>query len=414
MSVINKMLRDLDARRAGAAGAQTKAVPDLLRGTVRVSGVGGRASPRRWMGWALGSMMVAAAVAWGVVGWLDEQRRGTEGVAAPVSAPGAVAMPPAARPDGARAAGLQGTGAPVPAASALPPVSEIMDAAAAAAAQRAQTVDRHRSERPHKAADGGPVQSAGSVAATAQPATQSIPVSPMSGKTLNRAAGGPRHDHGSSEGAGVAQRSDAPVQQPMQRVPDRGSQTAGAAAPALPASAATLPAGAMQRRAQAVQETLGQALALWGAGSREPAVDLLREALASAERAHASDAEIEALARELARMELAQGRASAALQLLTRLQPRLQGQADLWALRGNAAQRLGHHEDAVLAYEQALRLRAGEPRWLLAAAVSLTALGQLEAAAQYVAQARSAGPVNPEVLNYLRQAGVAVPADTGR
>ena len=138
-------------------------------------------------------------------------------------------------------------------------------------------------------------------------------------------------------------------------------------------------------------------------------MELVREALATAERAGAADPEIQLLARELARMELAQGRAGQALELLTRLEPRLANQADLWALRGNAAQRLGRHGEAVLAYERALQLRADEPRWPLAAAVSLAALGQLDAAARYVAQARAAGPVNPEVLNYLRQAGVAVP-----
>lgn len=112
------------------------------------------------------------------------------------------------------------------------------------------------------------------------------------------------------------------------------------------------------------------------------------------------------LVREQAQMELAQGRAKAVHDLLTRLEPQLAEQADLWAVRGNVAQRLGQHEDSVRAYRQALQLRPGESRWLLGEAVSLAALGQLEAAASQAELARAAGPVSPEVLNYLRQAGV--------
>jgi hypothetical protein len=46
---------------------------------------------------------------------------------------------------------------------------------------------------------------------------------------------------------------------------------------------------------------------------------------------------------------------------------------------------------------------------MLASAVSLAALGQLSASAEQVEKARAAGgAVSPEVLNYLRQMGVAV------
>jgi len=112
------------------------------------------------------------------------------------------------------------------------------------------------------------------------------------------------------------------------------------------------------------------------------------------------------LVREQARMELALGRPAAVLELLSRLEPALAAQADLWAVRGNAAQRLGRHTESVLAYLQALQLRPGESRWMLGAAVSLAAQGQLEAAAQQAEQARALGSVSPEVLHYLRQAGV--------
>ena len=64
------------------------------------------------------------------------------------------------------------------------------------------------------------------------------------------------------------------------------------------------------------------------------------------------------------------------------------------------------HADAVLAYQNALRLRPGESRWMLGAAVSLAAQGQASAAAEFAEQARALGAVSPDVLGYLRQAGV--------
>jgi tetratricopeptide (TPR) repeat protein len=152
---------------------------------------------------------------------------------------------------------------------------------------------------------------------------------------------------------------------------------------------------------------VAQAQAMWTSGAREAAVDLVREAVALAERGQPPDGAVLAmLVREQARMELALGRPAAVLELLVRLEPVLSGQADLWAVRGNAAQRLGRHAESVQAYQKALQLKPGEPRWLLGAAVSLAAQGQLEAAAQQAEQARALGPVSPEVLNYLRQAGV--------
>ena len=115
------------------------------------------------------------------------------------------------------------------------------------------------------------------------------------------------------------------------------------------------------------------------------------------------------LVRELARMELAQGRSAAVLELMTQVEPLLAGQPELWAVRANAAQRLGRHQDAVQFYGVALQSRPAEQRWLLGTAVSLSALGQLVAAADSAERARSLGPVSKEVWAYLRQQGVALP-----
>lgn len=115
-----------------------------------------------------------------------------------------------------------------------------------------------------------------------------------------------------------------------------------------------------------------------------------------------------ALARELGRMHLAEGRPAAALDALTRVEPQLGREADIWAMRGNAAQRLGKHQDSVHAYATALQLRPNEQRWLLGSAVSLAALGQTANATEMADKARALGPISKEVQAYLRQAGVRV------
>ncbi|APW41287.1 hypothetical protein RS694_01165 [Rhodoferax saidenbachensis] len=163
-----------------------------------------------------------------------------------------------------------------------------------------------------------------------------------------------------------------------------------------------------QRQQLAAKETLANAQALWNSGSRDAAIDLLQEAVSSAERGAAPAQVLPPLVRELARMQLAESRPGAVWALLTRLEPQLRNEADLWAVRANAAQRLGHHQDSVQSYTTALQSRPTEQRWLLGAAVSLAALGQIANAAEMADKARASGPISRDVLQYLRQMGVPV------
>jgi tetratricopeptide (TPR) repeat protein len=181
------------------------------------------------------------------------------------------------------------------------------------------------------------------------------------------------------------------------------------AAVAVPASAE--PANNSARQLQAGREALAQAQSLWAAGSHDAATELLQQALSMVERSGGTSSTaslqlMSSLVRELGRMQLADGRAAASLDLLTRLEPVLGRDADIWALRGNAAQRLGRHQDSVRAYAAALQLRPNEQRWLLGSAVSLAALGQTAQASEMAERARAIGPISKEVQAYLRQAGV--------
>jgi tetratricopeptide (TPR) repeat protein len=141
-------------------------------------------------------------------------------------------------------------------------------------------------------------------------------------------------------------------------------------------------------------------------------MELIQQSITAAERGAKTGTSTVAsplllpLVRELTRMQLSEGRFGAVWELLTRLEPQLAGQPDLWAIRANAAQRLGRHQDSVHAYMVALQSRPDEQRWLLGTAVSLAALGQTSSAAEMAEKARAVGPVGKDILTYLRQAGV--------
>ena len=164
-----------------------------------------------------------------------------------------------------------------------------------------------------------------------------------------------------------------------------------------------------QRQVAAVRDVLAQAQGLWAVGNHAGAVELLREALQSAEKSvqqPGMDSTLVAVVRELARMQLALGRVAEAHELLVHFEGRLKGIPEAWALRANAAQRLGQHQDSVQSYMLALQSRPTEQRWLLGLAVSLAAMGQTASAAEVVERARAEGPINREIAAYLRQMGV--------
>jgi Flp pilus assembly protein TadD len=189
---------------------------------------------------------------------------------------------------------------------------------------------------------------------------------------------------------------------------------AAVASAAMPPASDTTALDSTTRQLQASREALGQAQAMWNSGSRAAALDLLQQAVSSAERlagsspSSAATQNLVLLVREQSRMLLGDGRAAAALDTLTRMEPLLRNEPEMWALRANAAQRLNRHQDTVNAYTTALRLRPNEQRWILGSAVSLAALGQIGNATDMADRARALGPISREVQTYLRQMGVVV------
>ncbi len=345
MSVINKMLRDLDSRQA-AGVSPAPARPSrtgVADGTLIVNAQAGR----RGAAWRVATVMTIAAIVAGgalTVWWYLQQNALVLG----------------------KTAALPALAASVSQAPAMP----VAQASVAAAPLREV---KSGSAVPALMEPGKPIAKAASAAV---PVAVKVPV------------------------------ADTPRLVPEQRAPER------AAAPVL--AAATPEVMPPRPGPSPAVEALAQAQSLWTAGSHEAAIDLLREALTVAERAVSagtpagSTSVLASLARELARMELAQGRVGVALEMLTRLEPALSGVAEVWALRGNAAQRLGRHQESAAAYLMALKLRPDEARWMLGAAVSLAVQGDTSAAAELAEKARAGGVLSPDVATYLRQLGVPV------
>ena len=388
MSVINKMLRDLDSRQAGGPAPVStpaqgmEAPPGVTRHTLSVRGT---EPPERQMPSLARTLQLVTTVltVLGVAAWWYLNQSAAPQPAAVPTGQGAITgtaataqsapnSPPLVTSSVTIASPAVRT-APVSVAT-TPAVMPRSESAIAVPALRSGTahldfslkMDNFRQHTPYPAVVARPA-----VAATARVAAA---------PTLAPAA--------SSE--------------PSPALTVAAKTTASAASTVPPSPA----------RAPAAQDALAQAQQLWNAGSRSAAIDLLHEALALAERASqagvpaGSPSVVAAIARELARMELAEGRVSQVLALLTRLEPALSGVADIWAIRGNAAQRLGQHPASAAAYLMALKLRPNEPRWMLGAAVSLAAQGQTAAAAELAEKARDGGVLTPEVGNYLRQLGV--------
>jgi len=398
MSVINKMLRDLDSRQAGQTAADASTPPTrggLTAGTLAVGTRSNKvATQRSGKPWVLVLMLSLVLVLGAVFWWFHQSPAGK------VVADSAAAWPAPSAP-------LTGAASSPQTPVALAPQSVVSDVVAA------------------------PVKVAEAVAAVLVPASPAAPVPEQAAvrsepskaaavRVLVRVPAPPPAvaqlpAKGLAARTPVGQLKEATEFSSFRQAARAGpttqsmvtSQTRAATPVAAPASAE-----APKLRRPVLQEVLSQAQERWNLGGRAEAIALLQAAITRLEQAPAGDsAALAALTREYVRMALAQGQVNDAWAMLSRLELPLAGVADIWALRGNVAQRLGRHPEAVRAYLKSLELRPNEPRWMLGAAVSLAAQGQLTAAADFAEKARLAGGLKPDVANYLRQLGVVIRTD---
>jgi hypothetical protein len=380
MSVINKMLRDLDLRQTAqtplASGAPdasqgVASQTPLRQGTASIGRASGatHSLSRRWV-WIglLGFVAVAGAAGWF---WIETN---------PGSFSGDVASAPAV-------------------ATPAPPVASAPAAAVAPIAPAAT---------PPESTPSTPGDSVAAVAVADPNVVPGTMVLRMEESLSARRALDALLSTPAPSVVAPA-RVSAPTPAPAS-TPNRPPIAVVAKAPAVAAPVESPPA--VQRQQQAGGDAIAQVQNLWNSGSRDAAIELMQQSIAVAERAAKSGGGSNSgsvlipLVREMARMQLAEGRFGAVWEMLTRLEPQLGNQPDLWAIRANAAQRLGRHQDSVHAYMTALQSRPDEQRWLLGTAVSLAALGQTSSAAEMAEKARAVGPVAKDIATYLRQSGV--------
>lgn len=376
MSVINKMLRDLDRRQAGDAGTSVPGERVVL-GTLPVTALK-RPHRRAWQPRAI--WLVVLLVAAGVMGgwyWQSGQRNAALSVQADsvqVTQPAAslpARAPLTVLPAGAGA--IQRPAAVVPTPAGLPALSTTTTPKRPAPVLAEPKISAKVLETPVK-----PPES------LQKPATpRDVPPVAIAPDTAT---------------------DTLRMESLLLRVPAPLSVT-----PKVPTQPAVSRAASL--------EVLAQAQSLWNAGSHTAATEVLGQALSRFESTTSSAAPVTSqspmasVVRELARMQLADGQVSQALVLLRRLEPQLAQVAEVWAMRGNAAQRLGQHPEAAQSYLKALAFRPDEPRWLLGAAVSIAAQGQTVVAGELAEKARGMGALRPEVANYLRQLGVVIRTD---
>ena len=388
MSVINKMLRDLDQRQlAGTLDGSTPRTPLPVHASVPFAAP----RPSSNAAWRVG-LGAVIVVGLSVGGWLAWQQFGVDRAAtdvpvAPNPAPntGSAALeskvlsaPPLAT---ATTIATEPGQANVPASN--PAVAEVVDPR-----PLAQTPEPTAVVAANTAAPQRPVRS-GDPANTTPAAVVSLRMesSLSARKALDAVLASP-----------VVQPAIAPAP------PTGTSSKANTIHPETISPA--------QRQQQASVDALQQAQTLWSAGSHAAAIDLLQQSVDAAERAAktgtstAGNQSLLGLVRELVRMQMAQSQFGTVWELLVRLEPVLGNQPDLWGIRGNTGQRLGRHQDSVNAYRAALQSRPDEQRWLLGCAVSLAALGQSAQAAEMAERARSVGPISRDVQVYLQQMGV--------
>lgn len=395
MSVINKMLRDLDHRQpSNASTSSVDPAPGLRDGTVSVApGAlfaqgGGAARSYRWY-WVFLTAVVLAGTAWfWQAGYLE--MFSAKVAEAPTPMPTTPVPVPLPTPSVALPAS-----APAPAETAASPEATVVEAPALTPTPIPEPIEPVAIPAPRATPATMELRMDATLSLRRLLETELAPVSTKAKKldAEKPVAQKPAVEKPASKAGMVASSPPAPAAAPMQ--PPDAAQVA-------------------QRQQQAGKDAIAHAQGLWNAGSRDAAIDLMQEVLAASERAATAaptPANVQLLGqmvRELTRMQLMESRPAPVLELLTRLEPVLGNQADLWAVRANAAQRLGRHQDSVHAYMTALQSRPNEQRWLLGAAVSLAALGQTASAADMATKARAVGVVSKDVLAYLRQMGVLV------
>jgi Tfp pilus assembly protein PilF len=360
MSVINKMLQDLDRRQALGTGAEA--------GAVRASSA--KSGGHEWF-WRVLVVLLAVVLVW--LGWVAIQlmprkplvtelafQAAAEARSRSPATPAPAVSAPTPAPAVSAPAPAAAVSTPVPAAPA-PVVSDALRLAV-----QLETPVPARAAEPKRAEPPRPP--------LAKPApTPAAPVSAATGTVDKRDRSRTALDNAEAHFRRAA------LLLSHGRVSEAEEQLA-AALRADPAHAAARQAYVAllleQRRIGAAQRLLQEALAL---NPEQPTFALA-----------------------LARIHVGAREYGAALEVLDRAGPAT-GNADFQAMRGAVLQRVGRHGDAVEAYQDALRAGGAQPAttWI-GLGISLESLGRRSEAAMAYRRALTVGPIAQEAREYAQ------------
>lgn len=409
MSLINKMLQDLDAR--GGNGPRSASASDVRP----VSYAPSRAPLTMAIGVGAAVLVLAAGGYFGWKIWLGRPH-------APQPAAAPVAAVPAADPEKQRAAGLQ--------------LAQKMEARNAAARRAAEQIGS--SAMPAQAA--GPQAAAAAQTAVAKPeqvvglasvpqagnaaAAASVVLTPGSGK---RQAGG---THATIHTGGAAKKSASGSERTATALAREKEMARVLAATAKPQGNAVASAqddaglSAPQRAENEYRRALAklqegrisdamagleQALSLYPRheAARETLVSLLVEngRTADATRhlllATSIDPRQTSMAMLLARLQLEQG--GDALATLSRSLPYAEANPEYHALMAGVLQRANRHREAAEQYQSAVRLQPANGVWWMGLGISLQAEKRAAEARSAFERARDSGRLTPELQSFVER-----------
>lgn len=347
MSVINKMLQDLDRRQALGSAADTA--------VVRASVV--KPAGREWF-WRVLVVLLAAALAW--MGWVALQLLPRKPLATDLAfvAANEAQSRPAAKPAAAPEPAVVAPAPPVQESVPLP-VAPLSDSLRLAL--QLETPVQEKAPAPAKPAAAKPAPVATKPKAAAPAGKSSVDK-----RERTRSSGDDAETHFRRAalllGHGRVSEAEEQLIAALKADPSHGAARQAYVALLLE-----------QQRV-------------------EPARHLLQDALAT-------NPEQPTFAFALARIHVESRDYTAALEVLERAGSNARG-PEFQALRGAVLQRLGRHGDAVEAYESALRAGAPPANTWIGFAISLEALGRRTEAAQAYRRALAAGPMAPEARDY--------------
>lgn len=365
MSLINKMLQDLDQRGA----ADTAHLPP----DIRAAALAERRVPRRQVVIGASALTLCAAVAAFI--WIKRPVTAVPPAvgAAPVLAP-VVVPPPAPAAAGASTQDAPQAGHPVtdtPAAAPLAaaPAVKVPDAAVAAAAAATSPVFGTASPAAARPSAAGKPRMA------PVPAGLPAPAQPMAARDLPAPAAGRQQT--------VGQRAENFYRQALASL-DEGRVSA--------AYTAFDQALALNPRHDAARQSLVSLLIEDGRGD---------EAMQQLQQGLAADPGQTALAMLLARMQIERG--TSGVETLLRTLPAATGNADYHAFLAGALQRDGRHKEAVDQYAAALRVTPEQGVWLMGMGISLQADKRDRDAAEAFRRAKASGMLTPALDAFVER-----------